>query len=225
VEAALGGAALIGAGALLLAVREHGHNLAIDQAPLALAREIHTPGLTAFMIGASRLVEPPVLWPVTLGAALLGVGRQRRGDFPWLAPVAVGGGVTLISVLKVMLGRARPAAFAHLAPARGYSLPSGHAFLAATLYGLLAHHGVRRLRARQPDDRRAAAALLAVSAAAILLVGISRVYLGVHYPTDVIAGYALALLWLLFLAAINDLARPPGRGPNRNARTPERLNA
>jgi undecaprenyl-diphosphatase len=208
-EAALGAAALIGAGALLLAVRTHGHWLAIDQAPLALAQEIHSPALTAFMRGASWLVEPAVIWPVTLGATLLGVGRQAPGDLPWLAPVAVGGGAILISVLKVFLRRARPAAFEHLVPARGYSLPSGHAFLAASLYGLLAHHGLRWLRARRPDDRYAATALLVVSTAAVLLVGISRVYLGVHYPTDVMAGYALALLWLFFLAAINGRPRPP----------------
>jgi membrane-associated phospholipid phosphatase len=203
-EAALGAAALIGAGALLMAVRTHGHELTLDQAPLALAHEIHSPALTAFMRGASRLAEPAVLWPVTLGATLLGVGRQAPGDFPWLAPVAVGGGATLISILKVFLRRTRPAAFEPLVSARGYSLPSGHAFLAATLYGLLAHHGLRWLRARRPDDRYAAAALLTFSTAAILLVGVSRVYLGVHYPTDVIAGYALALLWLFVLAAVND---------------------
>src|SRR5207248_2865207 len=104
-EAALGGGALLGAGALLLAVRAHGHNLSLDQAPLALAQEIHSPALTAFMRGASRLVEPSILWPVTLGATLLGVGRQAPGDFPWLAPVAVTGGATLISILKPLLRR------------------------------------------------------------------------------------------------------------------------
>jgi hypothetical protein len=113
-EVALGAAALIGAGALLAAVRTHGHELTLDQAPLALAQEIHSPALTAFMRGASSLVEPAVLWPVTLGATLLGVGRQAPGDFPWLAPVAVGGGATLISILKLFLRRTRPAAFEHL---------------------------------------------------------------------------------------------------------------
>lgn len=206
-EVALGAAALIGAGALLLAVGAHGHELAIDQALLARAEAIHSPALTVFMRGASRLVEPAALWPATLGAILIGVGRQQPGDFPWLAPVAVGGGVTLISILKPLLRRARPAAFEPLTPTSGYSLPSGHAFLAATLYGLLAHHGLCWLRARRPDDRATATALLIASIAAILLVGISRVYLGVHYPTDVIAGYALALLWLFFLAAINDRPR------------------
>jgi membrane-associated phospholipid phosphatase len=208
VEAVAGAAALIAAGAALLAVRSHGHKLALDQLPLALAEEIHNPPLTAFMRAASGLVEPSVIWPVTFAATLLGVGRQRPGDVPWLAPAAVLGGGAVVTILKTLLRRGRPTAFEHLAPTRGYSLPSGHAFLAVCLYGLLAHHGFRWLRARRPEARRAAAVLLVVAASAVVLVGVSRIYLGVHYPTDVIAGYALALLWLFFLAAINDRPRP-----------------
>lgn len=206
-EAALGGIALAAAGAALAAVRTHGHNLALDQVPLAVAEEFHHPVLTGLMRGASKLVEAPVLMPVTVGAALLGVGRRAPGDLPWLAPAAVFGGGTIVTVLKTILRRARPVAFEHLVPARGYSLPSGHAFLAVCLYGLLAHHGFRWLRARRPEDRWAAAVLMVAAATAVLLVGASRVYLGVHYPSDVIAGYALALLWLFFLAAINDRPR------------------
>jgi membrane-associated phospholipid phosphatase len=208
IEGALGGAALLAAGAALLAVRSHGHNLALDQAPLAVAEEIHSPALTALMRGASGLVEPAVLWPVTIAATLMGVGRRTPGDLPWLAPTAVLGGGALVTLLKTILRRGRPSAFEHLVPTRGYSLPSGHAFLAVSLYGLLAHHAFRWLRARRPEDRQAAALLLVAAATAVLMVGASRVYLGVHYPTDVIAGYALALLWLFFLAAINDRPRP-----------------
>jgi undecaprenyl-diphosphatase len=207
-EAAVGAAALIAAGTALLAVRTHGHNLALDQVPLALAEEIHSPPLTAFMRGASGLVEPSVIWPVTVAATLLGVGRQRPGEIPWMAPTAVLGGGAVVTVLKALLRRGRPTAFKHLAPTRGSSLPSGHAFLAVCLYGLLAHHAFHWLRARRPEDRRAAAVLLVAAGSAVVLVGVSRVYLGVHYPTDVIAGYALALLWLFFLAAINDRPRP-----------------
>jgi undecaprenyl-diphosphatase len=204
----MGCLALVAAGVALAAVRLHGHNLALDQATLTLAEEIHSPALTGLMRGASRLVEPPVLWAVTAAATLLGVGRRRPGDLPWLAPTAVLGGGAVVSVLKLALRRGRPTAFEHLTAARGYSLPSGHAFLAVCLYGLLAHHGLRWLRARRPEDRRAAAVLLVAAATAVIMVGASRVYLGVHYPTDVIAGYALALLWLFFLAAIHDRPRP-----------------
>jgi membrane-associated phospholipid phosphatase len=207
-EAALGGAALLGAGALLLAVRAHGHRLAIDQAPLAWATEIHSPALTAFMRGLSRLVDPIAVVPVTAGAAALGVGKRRPQEMPWLAPVAVAGGEAVVLGLKALLRRARPTAFAHRTWTFGSSLPSGHAFVALCLYGLLAYHGLRWLRARRPGDRRAAALLVVVAGTVVLAVGVSRVYLGVHYPTDVLAGYALALLWLWLLAALRRLPEP-----------------
>jgi undecaprenyl-diphosphatase len=207
-EAVAGGIAVAGAAALLQAVRTHGHNLAIDSVPLEWAAAAHSPALTALMRCASRMVDPMVVTPITLLAMLAGVGRRSPRDVPWLAPVAVIGGGVVILTLKLLLRRARPTAFAHLMRTRGFSLPSGHAFMAMCLYGLLAHHGLRWLRARRPDDRVGAALLLAMAATIVLLVGISRVYLGVHYPTDVIAGYVLALLWLWLLAAINDRQNP-----------------
>jgi undecaprenyl-diphosphatase len=206
-ETALGAAALAGAGALLVTVAAHGHNLAVDQVPLELATRIHTPALTAFMRGASGLAEPLVVTTMVVAATMSGVGRQAPGDLSWLPAAAVGGGGTLIMLLKMLLRRVRPTTFRHLAPVRGYSLPSGHAFMAMCLYGMLAHHGLRWLRARRPNDRKAAVFLLISAAVAVLLVGISRVYLGVHYPTDVLAGYVLALLWLWLLAGLRQ-SRP-----------------
>lgn len=97
------------------------------------------------------------------------------------------GGVGLILGLKDLFHRARPAPnLAHL----GYSFPSGHSFFALTIYGMLAYLLTRHAA---PPRRRL---IWAVAAAAILLVGFSRVYLGVHYPSDVIGGYLLALPWL-----------------------------
>ncbi len=206
-EVAAGAAALAVGGAALVAVAAHGHNLALDRVPLEWAAAVHSPALTALMRGVTRLAEPVVVFPVTALAAAAGVGRQAPGDRAWLAPVAVGGGLGIISLLKLLLRRSRPSAFAPLTPVGGYSLPSGHAFLSMCLYGLLAHHGLRWLRARRPRDRRAAAFLVVAAATAVVLVGVSRVYLGVHYPTDVIAGYLLALVWIFVLAAVNDRPR------------------
>lgn len=203
-ELALAGALLAAVSMLLVATRFYGHRLAFDQVPLEVSRSLHSGPLTRLMLGASRLAETPVLVPLTLAATALGVGRRRPGDVPWVPPVAVGGGALLISSLKVLLRRQRPTAFGHLTHAPGYSLPSGHAASAMCLYGLLAHHGLRHLRSRHQSGRRAAAILLAGSVLALLAVGMSRVYLGVHYPTDVLAGYLVGVLWLWGLALLND---------------------
>jgi undecaprenyl-diphosphatase len=214
----VGAAAVAGAGALLVAAATHGHHLAIDRVPLDLAAQIHSPVLTAVMRGASRLSEPLVVVPLVAAATLGGVGRQAPGDVPWLPAAAVSGGGALIMLLKMLLRRVRPTTFQHLARVRGYSLPSGHAFMAMCLYGMLAHHGLRWLRARRPNDRCAAALLMTSAAVAVLLVGVSRVYLGVHYPTDVLAGYVLALLWLWLLAGIRQSRRPVATWAGGNRR-------
>jgi undecaprenyl-diphosphatase len=210
----IAGVAALAAGGFLIAVAAASeHELTVDRAPLELAAEIHSPAWTTFMRGVTRLADPEVVLPLTLAATAAGVGRQRPGELAWQMPVAVAGGSLLITTLKRLLRRARPAVFSHLTPVGSYSLPSGHAFLALCLYGLLASHAFRLLRARRPEDRLAPALLIAGAAGAVLLVGISRVYLGVHYPTDVLAGYLLAFAWLLFLAAVEQgLQRPAAIG-------------
>lgn len=96
------------------------------------------------------------------------------------------GGQGIVYGLKALFHRARPeTAFAAL----GYSFPSGHAFAAVTLYGMLAYwlaRGIPRYR----GWIWAAAILL------VLLIGFSRIYLGVHYASDVAAGFAAGLPWL-----------------------------
>lgn len=100
--------------------------------------------------------------------------------------LAVAGGQVVIYALKVLFHRARPeAAFASL----GYSFPSGHAFTAVALYGMLAFWLLRAAPRHRVWIWIGAVFL-------ILLIGFSRVYLGVHYTTDVAAGYASGLFWL-----------------------------
>lgn len=105
--------------------------------------------------------------------------------------VSVPGAAILGTSLKSLYGRARPELFESGYAAPSYSFPSGHAVTAISFYGVLALLAARRLE----GWRRWVVAV--AGAALILLVGFSRLYLGVHYPSDVLAGWSLGSAWAL----------------------------
>lgn len=109
----------------------------------------------------------------------------------------VGGGL-LSFLLKDLYDRPRPDLVPHLTRVASSSFPSGHAMLSAVVYLTLG-----ALLARLVDRWRAKLYFIGVAALLVLLVGCSRVYLGVHYPTDVAAGWAAGVAWatLCWLAA------------------------
>jgi membrane-associated phospholipid phosphatase len=98
------------------------------------------------------------------------------------------GAEILDQFLKAIFHRARPEAFFGFPQPENYSFPSGHAFASACFYCALA--------ATLSAGSARKAVYWAGGVAASLLIGLSRVYLGVHYPTDVLAGYAAAVVWL-----------------------------
>jgi undecaprenyl-diphosphatase len=110
--------------------------------------------------------------------------------------VSTAGSSLLTTVLKAVFGRARPELFDSQYTASFYSFPSGHATVAAGFYGALTLILAYRLRGY------ARWAVLACGVSLVLLIGFSRLYLGVHYPTDVLAGYLAAPLWLIFVAVV-----------------------
>jgi undecaprenyl-diphosphatase len=122
---------------------------------------------------------------------------------------SVGGAVLLETVLKASVLRPRPRLFPHVVPASGWSFPSGHVTgttaLLAALVALLWLHRLRPL----------ARILGALGVAAVLLVGLSRVVLGVHFPTDVAGGFFIGVGWSALCVAVTLL--PPfqfrGRTP------------
>ena len=95
-------------------------------------------------------------------------------------------------LLKTLIHRPRPELFFGLVPTETYSLPSGHAFVPTVYFGILAGVLVAGPRWR--------AAVVVMAA----FLGFSRVYLGYHYPSDVVAGWALAVVWLALWAIIAD---------------------
>jgi membrane-associated phospholipid phosphatase len=127
-----------------------------------------------------------------LCALMLGwLALRRQWATATVVAIAFLGAKLLESALKSGFERARPDVFPHLAPAGGYSFPSGHTMTAVITYGLLAVVVADHLRGRS----RLVPPLLAT--VIVITVGFSRVYLGVHYLTDVIAGMLVASICLI----------------------------
>jgi undecaprenyl-diphosphatase len=120
---------------------------------------------------------------------LLLQGMRRMALFVLLASA---GGWILNGVLKVLFGRPRPDIVPHLREVMTLSFPSGHAMTSAAVYLTLGALLMRVARGRAVKLYCMAVAMLAT-----LLIGASRVYLGVHYPTDVLAGWMMGMSWAL----------------------------
>jgi len=155
--------------------------------------------ITAF--GDVTVVIPLVL----LGAALL--AWRRRGDLAVVLLASSAGTWVLVNSMKLAVQRPRPPEAVRLVAASGWSFPSGHAGQAAGAYFALAV-----LFAMAVGRTRWSAVVVVVGAAVALLIGASRIYLGVHWLSDVVAGWAVAVAWLAVLLAVLSLRR---RGANR----------
>lgn len=129
-----------------------------------------------------------VLFLTCAVAAYLAVSGRRRIGLYVLA--AVGSGELVSTVLKVFYQRPRPDLVPHGMEVFTASFPSGHATMSAIAYLTLA-----TLIARVERNRRAKALVLALGVGLTLLVGLSRIYLGVHWPSDVLAGWCIGAAW------------------------------
>ncbi|QJX47709.1 phosphatase PAP2 family protein [Hymenobacter taeanensis] len=123
-----------------------------------------------------------------LVAWLLLVRRHRW--YSLLVPVVALGSITLNLVLKQFYHRPRP--LLPLVSASGLSFPSGHAMISASFYGLMVY--LVQAHVRHPALRWG---LTTALVALIILIGLTRVYLRVHYATDVLAGFTAGLVWLV----------------------------
>ncbi len=138
-----------------------------------------------------------ILFTAILAAVfyLLLAGRRATALFVF---VAVAGGQVLASLAKLEVDRPRPELVSHLVTETSLSFPSGHAMLSAVTYLTLG-----TLAARFARGRAAKIYLLSLAVLVTLMVGVSRVYLGVHWPSDVLAGWCAGFAWamLCWLAA------------------------
>lgn len=106
--------------------------------------------------------------------------------------IAVGGAAVVNYVLKLLFERARPDLWAHIVEETSYSFPSGHAMgSSAFAFGIVAI--LWNTKWRIPS--------ILIAGTYIVSIGFSRLYLGVHYPTDILAGWLLSLVWVVFIAS------------------------
>jgi undecaprenyl-diphosphatase len=198
-HAAVGAFLLIGlvviAGAVsafagLAALMETGMTQRVDNAVLLWLNAHATPTLDIAALEVTSLeVTTVVVMVLLLSSAFLWSARHRYSVL--LLWVAMIGGTVLNLQLKAEFGRPRPQLFPWRTIQVGHSsFPSGHALTAVILYATLAY-----LLGRLETSRLQRRLTLAVAALVILLIGLSRLYLGVHYPSDVLAGYVVGVAW------------------------------
>jgi membrane-associated phospholipid phosphatase len=161
-----------------------------------LAQWLHgraTEPFTDLFRGITWLGNVPILLAITLLAVAILWRRRERTDAVFVALAFVGGQV-LSNAMKLGFRRERPFFADPLATESTYSFPSGHALVSLAVYGSIALVLAQRL-----PTRGKRILVLSTAAALIAAIGFSRLYLGVHFLSDVLAGYAAGTAWLALL--------------------------
>ena len=188
---------LLGSGLLLIMLAEFHEE--IDD-PFLMHMDLQIQGamhgytsvaLTRLMFGLTRIGSPAVLFPLAAIIAMLFWWRRLRHDALVFLIAMVGAG-SLNTLLKLYFHRSRPDVLWALAQEHSFSFPSGHSVFAVVLYGMLLYFSFRYVRYAWQR-----AGVMVAAAALIAGIGLSRIYLGVHYPSDVAAGYLVGCTWLV----------------------------
>ena len=153
--------------------------------------------MTRFMTGIS-LLGGQLLVLEFLVAIVVFLALKWHRAAAWLA-IAVAGAIMLEYSLKLVFQRPRPTPFFGVSP-HDYSFPSGHALVSFCFYGVVAG-----LLADRTQSLLLEILIWASAACTIVAIGLSRVYLGVHHPTDVIAGFLAATIWVSSIVALDHI--------------------
>jgi undecaprenyl-diphosphatase len=165
--------------------------------PVDLATPIGPPWLLQSAIDISALGGYTVLWLAGAATLIFLFAFGKRSEALLLGGSLVGAS-TINALLKIFLHRPRPEVVPHLAHVSSASFPSGHAMISAAVYLTL---GI--MVAQTQTSRWARAYLLGFAVLLVLLIGCSRVFLGVHWPSDVLAGWCFGAIWALCMFALN----------------------
>ncbi|MEB3831540.1 phosphatase PAP2 family protein [Phormidium sp. CCY1219] len=162
---------------------------AMDTEVLLMFKDLHTPLLDRLVTAITFLGDPRLLSVVCF---LLGIALVRRGMKAEATTIAIAaiGSVLLNTVLKKVFSRARPELWERILDVSSYSFPSGHALVSLVIYGIFGY----LLSTQFPRWR----VWVAIGTLGLIIpIGLSRLYLGVHWPTDIVAGYTAGMVWLM----------------------------
>lgn len=183
-------------GVLWFAVDGNGPVVRADRRVLGWMVDHRSAALTSVMRSVTALGDVRVV--VLVGAlAIAWLFASHRRDLTVVLVVSSAGTWLLVNAVKHLVERPRPPQAVRLVAAGGWSFPSGHAGQATATYLAIGLLGWLVLRSRAARWTALVAALLVAGA-----VGISRIYLGVHWSSDVVAGWSLGLVWLLVLLGV-----------------------
>ena len=174
-----------------MAVLISGHKIMMfDQSIISFIQGFESPMLTSIMEFFTFIGSFPAVVVIFILASLfLYFGLKHRTELLLFGGVVIGTPI-INGILKQFFHRTRPDLH-RLIEISGYSFPSGHAMNAFAIYGILAF-----LLWRHIPTRLGRTALILISSIFILMIGTSRIYLGVHYPSDIIGGYFASGFWL-----------------------------
>jgi undecaprenyl-diphosphatase len=161
-----------------------------------------TAALTSVMMAVSLAHEPAC---VSAASLVLAAWLWSRRDRVWAvaAVAAIDGGMVLNTAVKIAFHRARPVLEHPVLALHSYSFPSGHTAAATLLWGFVCAMAWSKL-----DDARAPWLVCAAAAAMVALVAISRMYLGAHFLSDVLAAFAEAAAWLALVLSVVRVLEP-----------------
>ena len=169
-----------------------GRELYIDKLAYHLFIEkLRNDKLTTFMKLATKLSNPEVMIVIAIISILFCIKLIKNKKLS-LGIILNLAGITIINqILKFIFRRERPTGY-RLIEMSGYSFPSGHAMASLAFYGLLIY-----ITKRLVKNKYLKILLITLNIAIIILIGVSRIYLGVHYLSDVLTGYSISIIYLL----------------------------
>lgn len=173
----------------------------LDHQVWASARLFRTPAATTFFTAWTVIGTSPGLTSIVLPVVVV-LWMRRQRWLPLFLVVVTLGGWALNSALKVLFARARPDLTLALRATSGYSFPSGHAMMSVVAFGALAY-----VVMRTSNNRTMRSAALAFASCAVAAISLSRVYLGVHWISDIVAGVAAGIVWLAAAIAVYEVSR------------------